>query len=106
MPQSNVTSGSADSCATIAARRLERFVSAEQGGMSTRLGGVGAWRVRSNSAVFLRSRDRGSEDAVVFPRIGGDGYFDHRGSMIGSSGSSADSRRLFVHAISSLIGLS
>ena len=38
----------------------------------TRFGGVGAWRKRSNSAVFLRSRDRGSEDAVVFPEIGMD----------------------------------
>ena len=34
--------------------------------------GVGAWRVSSNFAVFLRCRDRGSEDAVVFPEIGGD----------------------------------
>ena len=34
----------------------------------------------SNSAVLLRSRDRGSEDAVVFPGIGGDGYFDYKGS--------------------------
>ena len=25
-------------------------------------GGVGAWRVRSNSAVFLRNRDHGSEE--------------------------------------------
>jgi len=62
--------------------------------------------VLSNSAVFLRSWDRGSGDAVVFAEIGGAGYFDYMGSMIGSSGSSADSRRLFVHAISSLIGLS
>ena len=45
----------------------------------TRFGGVGAWRVRSNSAVFLRSRDRGSEDAVVFAEIGEDGYFEHTG---------------------------
>jgi hypothetical protein len=44
--------------------------------MSTRFGGVGAWRVRRNSAVFLRSRDRGSGDAVVFSEIGDDGYFD------------------------------
>ena len=44
--------------------------------MPTRFCGVGAWRVRSNSAVFLRSRDRGSEDAVVFSEIGDDGYFD------------------------------
>ena len=43
---------------------------------STRFGDVGAWRVRSNFPVFLRSRDRGSEDAIVFPEIGGDGYFD------------------------------
>ncbi len=39
-------------------------------------GGVGAWRVRSNSAVFLRNRDHGSEGAVVFSEIGEDGYFD------------------------------
>ena len=79
MPPSNVTNGLADSCATITARRLERFVAAEQGGeciAPTRFGGVGAWRVLSNSAVFLRSRDRGSEDAVVFAEIDGDGYFD------------------------------
>ena len=44
--------------------------------MSTRFGGVGAWRVRSNSAVFLRGRDRGCEDAVVFSEIDGDGYLD------------------------------
>ena len=31
-----------------------------------RFGGVGAWHARRNSAVFLRSRDRGCEDAVVF----------------------------------------
>ena len=47
--------------------------------MPTRFGGVGAWRVRSHSAVFLRSRDRGSEDAVVFPGIGGDGFFFYKG---------------------------
>ena len=35
-------------------------------------GGVGAWRARRNSAVFLRSRDRGSEEAVVFSEIGVD----------------------------------
>ena len=51
--------------------------------MSTRFGGFGEWRVRSNSAVFLRSRDRGSEDAVVFPGISGDGYFDHKGGATG-----------------------
>ena len=42
-------------------------------------GGVGAWRVSSNSAVFLRSRDRGSEDAVIFSETGDDGYFDQTG---------------------------
>jgi hypothetical protein len=47
--------------------------------MSTRFGGVGAWLARSNSAVFLRSRDRSSEDAVVFSGIGEDGYFDQTG---------------------------
>ena len=31
-----------------------------------RFGGVGAWHARRNSAVFLRSRDRGCEDAVFF----------------------------------------
>ena len=50
--------------------------------MLTRFGGVGAWRVRSHSAVFLRSRDRGSGDAVVFPGIGRGGYFDYMGSRI------------------------
>ena len=47
--------------------------------MPTRFGGVGAWRAHRNYAVFLRSRDRGSEDAVVFPGIGDDGYFDQAG---------------------------
>ena len=51
-----------------------------------RFGGVGAWRVRSNSAVFLRSRDRGSEDAVVFPEIGGDGFFDLTTKVIKAAG--------------------
>ena len=50
--------------------------------MSTRFGGFGEWRVRSNSAVFLRSRDRGSEDAVVFAGIGEDGYFDQAGLLV------------------------
>ena len=50
--------------------------------MSTRLGGVGAWRVRSNSAVFLVNRDSGCEDAVVFSEIGEDEYFDHRGADV------------------------
>ena len=45
-------------------------------------GGVGAWRVRSNSAVFLRGRDRGNEGVVVFPELGEDGYFDYMGSRI------------------------
>ena len=43
--------------------------------------GVGAWRVRSNSAIFLRSRDRGSEDAFIFSEIGDDGYFGYRGGL-------------------------
>ncbi len=47
--------------------------------VSTRFCGVGAWRVRSISAVFLRSRDHGSEDTVVFSGIGDDGYFEHSG---------------------------
>ena len=42
-------------------------------------GGVGAWHARRNSAVFLRSRDRGWDDAVVFSKIGEDGYFDQTG---------------------------
>ena len=46
--------------------------------MPARFCGVGAWRVRRNSAVFLRSRDRGSGDAVVFAGIRGDGYFEYR----------------------------
>ena len=41
--------------------------------------GVGAWFARSNSAVFLRDRDRGCEDVVDFPGIGGDGYFNQKG---------------------------
>ena len=45
--------------------------------------GVGAWRVRSNFPVFLRSRDRGSGDAVVFPGICNDGYFYHKGCAAG-----------------------
>ena len=53
------------------------FCVVAKGGMSTRFGGIGAWRVCRNSAVFLRSRDRGNEDVVVFTEIGGDGYFDH-----------------------------
>ena len=47
--------------------------------MPTRFGGVGAGTSRRNSAVFLRGRDRGSEDAVVFLEIGGDGCFDRSG---------------------------
>ena len=42
---------------------------AGKGGVSDRFGGVGAWRVRSNFPVFLRSRDRGSGDAVVFREL-------------------------------------
>ena len=34
--------------------------------MPARFGGVGAWLARRNSAVFLRSRDRGCEDAVFY----------------------------------------
>ena len=44
------------------------------------------------------NRDHGSEDAVVFPRIGGDGYFDHRGfnrnSGYGEDDLLADTQRL------------
>ena len=54
---------------------------AGQGGVSARFGGVGAWLARRNSAVFLRSRERGSEDAVVFLVIGGDGYFYPTGAV-------------------------
>ena len=53
--------------------------------MPARFGGVGAWRVRSNFPVFLRSRDRGSEDAVFFAEIGGNGYFDQTGSEFDSN---------------------
>ena len=38
-----------------------------KGGVPARFGGVGAWLARRNSAVFCWS--------VVFPEIGGDGYF-------------------------------
>jgi hypothetical protein len=48
----------------------------------TRFCGVGAWRVRSNSAVFLRSSDRSCEDAVVFSGISDDGYFDQAGLLV------------------------
>ena len=68
-----------DCCATITARRPERFVAAEQGAVPTRFGSVGAWRVHRNSAVFLRSRDLGCEGAVVLSGIGDDGFFDHKG---------------------------
>jgi hypothetical protein len=44
-----------------------------------RFGGVGVWRVHGNSAVFLRRRDRSSEDTVVFPGIGDEEYFDQKG---------------------------
>jgi hypothetical protein len=50
----------------------------EQGGMlhrraivPDRFGGVGAWHACRNSSVFCWS--------VVFPEIGGDGYFDQAG---------------------------
>jgi len=45
-------------------------------------GGVGAWRVSSNSAVFLRRRDRGGEDAVVFPESGTDWFIDYTRFLI------------------------
>ena len=51
--------------------------------MPARFCSVGAGRVRSNSAVFLCGRDRGSGDAVVFPGIGAAGYFDHKGGATG-----------------------
>lgn len=47
--------------------------------MPARFGGVGVWRVHGNSAVFLRRRDRSSEDTVVFPGIGDEEYFDRKG---------------------------
>lgn len=47
--------------------------------MPARFGGVGVWRVHGNSAVFLRRRDRSSEDTVVFPGIGDEEYFDQKG---------------------------
>ena len=75
MPPSNVANGSADSCATITARRLEFFVVAWRGRVlhrraivSDRFGGVGAWRARRNSAVFLRGWDRGDQQHIVGER--------------------------------------
>ena len=53
--------------------------------VSSRFCLVGASRVPSNFAVFLRSRDRSCEDAVVFPGIGGDGVFGHKRSFMGAS---------------------
>ena len=49
--------------------------------VSARFGGVGAWRVRRNS-VFSSNQDRGYEDAVVFPGIGGDRYFDQESAAM------------------------
>ena len=46
--------------------------------MPARFCSDGAWRARGNSAVFLRSRDRDIEDAIVFPEIGGDGLFEDK----------------------------
>ena len=66
----------------IDARRLKTVVFQGRGAVPTRFGGVGVWRVYRNSAVFLRSWDRGYDDAVVFPEIGEDGYFDHRGADV------------------------
>ena len=47
-----------------------------------RFGGVGAWRARRNSAVFCWSVRptigiNSNSNAVVFPEIGTDGFFDH-----------------------------
>ena len=78
----SVMNGLADCCPFIIARLLERLTWQGREGRAivpTRFGGVGAGTSRRNSAVFLCSRDRGSEDAVVFPGIGEDGYFDYRG---------------------------
>ena len=44
---------------------------AGRGGVPTRFGGVGASHVHRNSAICLRSRDRGCDDAVVFAEIDG-----------------------------------
>ena len=35
--------------------------------------------MRAVISLFLRSRDRGSEDAVIFSETGDDGYFDQTG---------------------------
>jgi len=50
--------------------------------MSTRFDSVGAWHARRNSAVFCSSVRptigiNGNSNAVVFPEIGTDGFFDH-----------------------------
>ena len=54
--------------------------------VSARFGGVGAWCVRSNSAVFWSARPtigiHGNNNAVVFPEIGDDGYFDYKGRKL------------------------
>jgi hypothetical protein len=49
-----------------------------------RLDGVGACPARINSPVFLLTsltynRDRGNKNAVVFPEIGADRFFDSKG---------------------------
>ena len=54
----------------------------------TRFGGVGAWRVRSNSAVFWSAQPtigiHGNSNAVVFPEISVDWFFDHTSQKLGS----------------------
>jgi hypothetical protein len=95
---SSVTNGLADSCATITARQLERFVVAGvgRGGMlhqraivPDRFSGVGAWHALRNSAVFWSARPtigiHGNINAVVFPGISDDGYFDHTGGVVKSA---------------------
>ena len=39
--------------------------------------------LRAVIPLFFCSRKRGSEDTVVFPGVGGDGYFDHNGGATG-----------------------
>ena len=75
MTPSNVTNGSAASCATITARWLERFVAAGKGGVHTRFGGVGAGRARRNYGVFYAAEIAAAR-MLFFSEIGDDGYFD------------------------------
>ena len=74
MTLSNVTNGLANSCSTITARRPERLTwqgRAGRRGEHCAHSFLRSWRVACAQKFhfFLRSRDRGSEDAVVFPEI-------------------------------------